>query len=121
MMPGVLTRRVPAPPAPERPRVTPLVEAWPLHFVKISLDGVRNPLRAGDLFESQDKRTIRGWGSCFGLTDAEVQQLPFTRLPFVATLVAPTRAAADQIVRTGMTLEEARRFLGGKGNHGKSE
>jgi hypothetical protein len=118
--PAFLHRRVARPLPPPPPEPEPVVEAWPIFWVRTSLDGCRNPLRAGDLWEEQDKRWIRMWGSAFGLSDDETRQRPFHLLPFVETLTAPSKAVADHIIKERMRIDEARRYLGiKKGRHGK--
>ena len=108
----------PAPPPPPEPE--PIVEAWPIYFCRTSLDGVRNPLKAGQLFPAQDKRDVRLWAQAFGMTDEAARQRPFSLLPFVTVVCAPTRSLADKIVADNMSLDEARRFLNvNKDRHGK--
>lgn len=96
--------------APASPSHGEATEGWPVFYVRTSLDGVRNPLRAGHLFPHQDRRLIRGWAAAYGVEDGE--RRPWGLLPFVTTLVAPSQLVADQIVAQGLHIADARKLLG---------
>ena len=76
----------------------------PVFFVGRDLDGPRATLRKGELWEYQDRATIRMWGQSFGVPD---DGRPWSELPHVVTLLCPTPEVANDVVARSMTLEQA--------------
>jgi len=80
--------------------------ATPVYFIRQTLKTPRQLLKKGDAWDRQDKRDIRAWSEAFGVPD---DGRPFSELPFVTTLVAPSAEAAAKMV--SMTLDQARAYL----------
>ena len=78
----------------------------PVFFVAKDLHGVRVTLNKGDLFEFQDRRSLRFWGESFGVHDAETR--PFHELKYIETVIAPCAEVANEIVLRGMDVTAAR-------------
>jgi hypothetical protein len=81
----------------------------PVHFVGKDLHGTRVTLTRGELFEVQDKRSIRLWGEAYGVPDTATR--PFHELGFVTTVVAPCAEVANDIVTKGLNVVEARAYV----------
>jgi hypothetical protein len=80
---------------------------WPVFFVARKLAG-RNPLRVGQLWPDQDRRTIRAYSESYGVPD---DKRPWDQLPFVRTLVVRDAGVAQQVIAAGLSYEQAVAFV----------
>lgn len=94
-------------------RARALAEVWaerrpdqqtPVFYVRQDLRAPRVMLRRGQLWEYQDRATIRMWGQSFGVPD---DGRPWNELPHVVTLLCPTPEVANDVVARSLTLEQA--------------
>jgi hypothetical protein len=83
-------------------------QVYPVFYVAKDLHAPRVTLKAGTLWDPQDRRGIRGWSEAFGVKD---DGRPWHELPFVTTVVAPTWDVANEIVSRGMRLDEAETYV----------
>lgn len=83
---------------------------WPIYFATKALKARRVALEVGQPFPYQEKHYIRGLGRAYGVANAD--ELGFGELPYVGVLNAHSPELARNILKQGLSLEEASKLTG---------